>query len=247
MNWAYCRRGWTSAWAATFCLATRSADAGTDRQRTGAVDAAARRRGRTVSAGRAVVLRGDARRLPLPRRGPPTWSTRYALLQTPRVHRRRRRARADRRRADPGGHLETLWACAAEWGAGPETGRIDYSSTSAISTQITRSGAARTRRKHVAGLRPTGLGRAKTETSMPPNTRQGLPWRYALGCIDRLGLILRAEIIWDKPNALPESVTDRCRSSHEYIFHLTGTTPLLRRHRRDSRTARSRVTPVPPP
>lgn len=48
----------------------------------------------------------------------------------------------------------------------------------------------------------------------------GLPWRYALGCIDQLGLILRAEVIWSKPNGLPESVTDRVRRSHEQWFHL---------------------------
>ena len=49
----------------------------------------------------------------------------------------------------------------------------------------------------------------------------GLPWRYALGAIDDLGLILRAEVIWAKPNGLPESVTDRVRRSHEQWFHLT--------------------------
>lgn len=47
----------------------------------------------------------------------------------------------------------------------------------------------------------------------------GLPWRYALGCIDQLGLILRAEIIWSKPNGMPESATDRVRRSHEQWFH----------------------------
>jgi len=46
-----------------------------------------------------------------------------------------------------------------------------------------------------------------------------LPWRYALRCIDELGLILRAEVIWSKPNGLPESVTDRVRRSHEQWFH----------------------------
>ena len=46
----------------------------------------------------------------------------------------------------------------------------------------------------------------------------GLPWRIALNLIDR-GWILRAEIIWSKPNGLPESVTDRVRRSHEQIFH----------------------------
>ena len=49
----------------------------------------------------------------------------------------------------------------------------------------------------------------------------GIPWRYALRCIDELGLILRAEVIWSKPNGLPESVTDRVRRSHEQWFHFT--------------------------
>lgn len=47
----------------------------------------------------------------------------------------------------------------------------------------------------------------------------GLPWRFALRCVDELGLILRQEIIWAKPNGLPESVDDRCRRSHEQWFH----------------------------
>jgi DNA modification methylase len=47
----------------------------------------------------------------------------------------------------------------------------------------------------------------------------GLPWRYANAVVDQLGLILRAEIIWNKPNGLPESVTDRVRRSHEQWFH----------------------------
>lgn len=35
-----------------------------------------------------------------------------------------------------------------------------------------------------------------------------------------LGLVLRAEIIWSKPNGMPESVSDRVRRSHEQVFHL---------------------------
>lgn len=49
----------------------------------------------------------------------------------------------------------------------------------------------------------------------------GLPWRYAAGCTDRLGLVLRAEIIWEKPGAMPESARDRVRGTHEHVFHLT--------------------------
>jgi DNA modification methylase len=56
---------------------------------------------------------------------------------------------------------------------------------------------------------------------MRPKSLIGVPWRYALRCIDDLGLILRAEVIWSKPNGLPESVTDRVRRSHETWFHFT--------------------------
>jgi len=52
-----------------------------------------------------------------------------------------------------------------------------------------------------------------------PKSLMGLPWRYAIGCIDDLDLILRAEVCWNKPNGLPESVTDRVRRSHEQWFH----------------------------
>ena len=54
-----------------------------------------------------------------------------------------------------------------------------------------------------------------------PKSLLGLPWRYAIGCIDDLGLILRAEVVWSKPNGLPESVADRVRRSHEQWFHFT--------------------------
>ncbi len=37
----------------------------------------------------------------------------------------------------------------------------------------------------------------------------------------RTGWVVRSDIVWQKLNGLPESVTDRCRDSHEYVFHLT--------------------------
>lgn len=52
-----------------------------------------------------------------------------------------------------------------------------------------------------------------------PKSLMGLPWRYAIGCIDLLGLILRAEIVWSKPNGLPESARDRVHRQHEQWFH----------------------------
>ena len=45
----------------------------------------------------------------------------------------------------------------------------------------------------------------------------GIPWRFAFAMQDR-GWYLRQDIIWAKPNPMPESVTDRCTKAHEYIF-----------------------------
>jgi DNA modification methylase len=80
------------------------------------------------------------------------------------------------------------------------------------------------------GMGNTGIGgrgtagaeqyRRGVSGGIPTKSLMGLPWRYAIGCIDDLGLILRAEIIWSKPNGLPESVQDRVRRSHEQWFML---------------------------
>jgi len=48
----------------------------------------------------------------------------------------------------------------------------------------------------------------------------GMPWRLAFALQD-FGWYLRQDIIWHKPNPMPESVQDRCTKSHEYIFLLS--------------------------
>ena len=48
----------------------------------------------------------------------------------------------------------------------------------------------------------------------------GIPWRVAFA-LQADGWYLRSDIIWSKPNPMPESVTDRPTKSHEYIFLLT--------------------------
>lgn len=48
----------------------------------------------------------------------------------------------------------------------------------------------------------------------------GMPWRLAFALQDD-GWYLRQDIIWNKPNPMPESVRDRCTKSHEYIFLLS--------------------------
>ena len=48
----------------------------------------------------------------------------------------------------------------------------------------------------------------------------GIPWRFAFA-MQADGWYLRQDIIWHKPNPMPESVTDRCTKAHEYIFLLS--------------------------
>ena len=48
----------------------------------------------------------------------------------------------------------------------------------------------------------------------------GIPWRVAFA-LQADGWYLRQDIIWHKPNPMPESVRDRCTKAHEYLFMLT--------------------------
>jgi len=48
----------------------------------------------------------------------------------------------------------------------------------------------------------------------------GIPWRVALA-LQADGWYLRQDIIWHKPNPMPESVRDRCTKAHEYVFLLS--------------------------
>lgn len=168
----------------------------------------------------ALVVRGDAACLPLPDgsvdlvvTSPPYWSLRS--YQDGGSHYDGQLGSEP----TPGEFIAALLDCTREWvrvlkpagsifvnlgdkynayngGRGPGT----------IQTNDIRQDVARGNGLDVKGVKPKSL--------------LGLPWRYAIGCIDQLGLILRAEIIWDKPNGLPESVTDRVRRSHEQWFHM---------------------------
>jgi DNA modification methylase len=62
-----------------------------------------------------------------------------------------------------------------------------------------------------------GLGRVK---SLKPKDLVGIPWRVAFA-LQADGWYLRSDIIWSKPNPMPESVTDRPTKAHEYLFLLT--------------------------
>ena len=67
-----------------------------------------------------------------------------------------------------------------------------------------------------------GNGRASSTalSGLPEKNMLGIPWRVAFA-LQSDGWYLRQDIIWHKPNPMPESVTDRCTKAHEYIFMLS--------------------------
>jgi len=62
--------------------------------------------------------------------------------------------------------------------------------------------------------------RPDTPKGLKSKDLQGIPWRLAFALQDD-GWYLRSDIVWHKPNAMPESVKDRPTRAHEYLFMLT--------------------------
>ena len=65
-----------------------------------------------------------------------------------------------------------------------------------------------------------GGGNIPSIGDLKPKDMIGIPWMLAFA-LRADGWYLRQDIIWAKPNPMPESVTDRCTKSHEYIFLLS--------------------------
>lgn len=106
----------------------------------------------------------------------------------------------------------TLWlnmgdAYAGSWGAQGRTGQM--SDRSVISAQQIAAAQHRT----------SGTG-SRDRTGLKPKDLMGQPWRLAFALQDA-GWYLRQDIIWPKPNPMPESVRDRCTKAHEYVFLLS--------------------------
>jgi site-specific DNA-methyltransferase (adenine-specific) len=72
-------------------------------------------------------------------------------------------------------------------------------------------------RKNVARAMQT---RPPTPDGLKPKDLIGVPWRLAFALQER-GWYLRSDLVWNKPNAQPESVSDRPTRSHEYLFLLS--------------------------
>jgi DNA modification methylase len=178
------------------------------------------------------IIKGDARSLPMADASvdlivtsPPYWSLRSYVDGGEQYD---GQIGAE---STPAAYIDNLIGCTREWirvlkASGSLWINLGDKYNSAASGQ---NGTGRTGLyggKALPGARAAGRhdrmgGRGNASRSVPGKSLFGLPWRYAIRCIDDLGLTLRAEVIWSKLNGLPESVTDRVRRSHETWFHLT--------------------------
>jgi site-specific DNA-methyltransferase (adenine-specific) len=81
-------------------------------------------------------------------------------------------------------------------------------------------GRTTTTNQTLRGDKDYGVTRPKPSKGIKPKDLIGIPWRVAFA-LQADGWYLRQDIIWHKPNPMPESVKDRCTKAHEYIFLLS--------------------------
>jgi len=110
----------------------------------------------------------------------------------------------------------TLWlnmgdSYAGSWGSQGRQGHGEMTSRSIVSARQIASAARRSNKTGSPERLPQNI---------KPKDMIGQPWRLAFALQDA-GWWLRQDIIWSKPNPMPESVRDRCTKSHEYLFLLT--------------------------
>lgn len=89
-----------------------------------------------------------------------------------------------------------------------------YAANRSYQVESTKGGA-----KHGPGQAAGGKG-SKVPDGLKQKDLIGIPWMLALA-LRADGWYLRQDIIWHKPNPMPESVRDRCTKAHEYVFLLS--------------------------
>lgn len=105
----------------------------------------------------------------------------------------------------------TLWLNLGDSYAGSGKGRNGDGSLGKMASAKQRSSV---------GSYQGSIPATKAIEGLKPKDLIGIPWRVAFALQDD-GWYLRQDIIWSKPNPMPESVTDRCTRSHEYLFLLS--------------------------
>jgi DNA modification methylase len=103
---------------------------------------------------------------------------------------------------------------------GVHAGRNDNQNGVGASKRMWREGSARAD----GSVRSDGMSRRNRDGTHAPGLKPkdliGIPWRVAFA-LQADGWYLRQDIIWHKPNPMPESVKDRCTKAHEYLFLLS--------------------------
>jgi DNA modification methylase len=83
-----------------------------------------------------------------------------------------------------------------------------------------KDSSAQTGGRDLSGVATSGVLNKLKASGLKQKDLCGIPWRVAFA-LQEDGWFLRQDIIWHKPNPMPESVTDRCTKAHEYIFLMT--------------------------
>lgn len=101
-----------------------------------------------------------------------------------------------------------------------DNGRGDQAAELRKKTRADRDGTHAGKHTAMSAMGPMTQPNRMPLPGLKPKDLVGMPWRLALA-LQADGWYLRSDIIWHKPNPMPESVTDRPTKSHEYIFLLT--------------------------
>ena len=105
-------------------------------------------------------------------------------------------------------------------GVGAQYGGTNSKETGRRSERMFKRGTNVPQSKNPAVNYPTDAPHRSTPFGLKPKDLVGIPWRVAFA-LQADGWYLRSDIIWAKPNPMPESVTDRPTKSHEYLFLLS--------------------------
>jgi DNA modification methylase len=108
----------------------------------------------------------------------------------------------------------TLWLNLGDSYASGKVGNTNGLDGSTLTT-----GTRMARRREVEEAKGTAVHRG-IPSGLKPKDLVGIPWRVAFA-LQADGWYLRSDIIWHKPNPMPESVRDRPTRAHEYLFLLT--------------------------
>lgn len=105
----------------------------------------------------------------------------------------------------------TVWLNLGDsyWGGKGENGSSKARATAAVRGYVQSGGTVQMNKRPQDGTHPI----------IKPKDLIGIPWRVAFA-LQADGWYLRQDIIWAKPNPMPESVRDRCTKAHEYVFLL---------------------------